>query len=227
MDEEVGIDVGSALQEAEETKTLTKTQLTDLVKKERFRAAEKARAETEAKYQAEMQAQQGQMPQFDPAEMRRQVKEELISDIQAAHAEAEKERQTQEMRTLYDQYQLKMGKGSQLFDDFEEIMGDFEPGSFPDATMLAAQMDNTAEIMYELTRNPSKLQDIDSLARKSPKLAMKELERLEGSINQNLQAKVNTVSAPQPLSKIKSSSVGADTGKMTLKDFKNASYLRG
>jgi len=93
--------------------------------------------------------------------------------------------------------------------------------------MLAAQMENTPEIMYELANNPSKLLEIDGLAKTSPKLATKQLERLSKSIANNLEAKTNNVSAPPPLSKLKSSSVGMDSGKMTLKDFKNASWLKG
>jgi hypothetical protein len=58
-------------------------------------------------------------------------------------------------------------------------------------------------------------------------MAKKQLERLAKSINANLDAKQNNVNAPPPLSQVKTSSVGVDSNKMTLKDLKNAKWLRG
>ena len=215
-------------------KTLTTNQVNDIVKREKAHAAERARQQAQAEYQAELEkvrAEAAGKPaskgEIDATAIKQQVYEQFMQDLQKHRDEVERKTQEDELKTIADQYYLKMGKGSQLFEDFNEVMGDFEPDKFPNAVMLAAQMENTPEIMYELANNPSKLLEIDGLAKTSPKLATKQLERLSKSIANNLEAKTNNVSAPPPLSKLKSSSVGMDSGKMTLKDFKNAPWLKG
>ena len=150
-----------------------------------------------------------------------------MQDLKYHRDELAKQEEEKQLRALADQYHLKMGKGSQFFDDFNEVMGDFKPAEFSNTAMLAAQMENTPEIMYELANNPGKLAEIEGLAEKSLTMAKKQLERLAKSINANLEAKQNNVNAPPPLSQVKSSSVGVDSNKMTLKDLKNAKWLRG
>lgn len=215
-------------------KTLTTSQVNDIVKREKAHALERGRQQAQAEYQAELEKVRAESSGKPPAtdgpdtsEIEKRVYEKFMQDLQKHRDDVEKEAQERELKSIADQYYLKMGKGSQMFEDFNDVMGDFEPDKFPNAVMLAASMENTPEIMYELANNPSKLLEIDSLARTAPKLAQKQLERLSKSISQNLEAKNNNVSAPPPLSKIKSSSVGMDSGKMTLKDFKNAPWLKG
>jgi len=220
--------------ESEPEKTLPVSKVNDIVKREKAHVAERVRQQMQAEHQAELEkirAESAVQPaatgENDTSEIERRVYDKFMQDLQKHRDEVERKPQEDELKTIADQYYLKMGKGSQLFEDFNEVMGDFEPDKFPNAVMLAAQMENTPEIMYELANNPSKLLEIDSLAKTSPKLATKQLERLSKSISQNLEAKTNNVSAPPPLSKLKSSSVGMDSGKMTLKDFKNAPWLKG
>lgn len=216
-------------------KKYTDVQVNDIVKREKLRAAEAARREADAMHREELDRLRAEKEgnasnsgsNIDESAIVKRVREEFMTDLQKHHEKVEAEAQQQELKTIADQYHLKMGKGSELFDDFQEVMGDFEPHNFPNVVMLTAQMENVPEIMYELANNPEKLQQIDSLAEKSPKLALKQLEKLSQSITKNLQAKQSSVNAPAPLSRLKSSSVGADSGSMTLKDFKNADWLRG
>lgn len=228
-DKEVALMDSPATEVAE--KSLTTSQVNDIVKREKARAAERARQEAEAIHRDELEKlrleKAGDAPGIDTSAIEERVYNKFMGDLKQHHEENERLAREAELKQVADQYYLKMGKGSQLFENFNEVMGDFEPAQFPNAVMLAAGMDNTPEIMYELANNPTKLQQIDSLAQKSPQLAKKELERLSQSINQNLQAKNNNVDAPAPLSRLKSSSVGADNGKMSLNDYKNAPWLRG
>jgi hypothetical protein len=218
--------------------TFTQAQLEDIVKREKARAAESARQKMEAQHREEIErlragteperGRPGNEVPLDASAIKQQVYDQFMDDLQKHHLEAQREAEEREAKKIAEQYHLKMAKGSQLFDDFNEVIGDFKPGEFHNTVFLAAQMDNTNEIMYELAKNPSKLIEIDSLAEKSPSLAMKQLQKLSDSIKANLNAKLNNVSAEPPLSRLKSSStVGADSGKMTLKDLKNQDWLRG
>lgn len=229
-DKEVALMESPATEVAE--KSLTTSQVNDIVKREKARAADRARQEAEAIHREELEKLRLEKASAAPGSMDTSAIEERVynkfmGDLKQHHEENERLAREAELKQVADQYYLKMGKGSQLFENFNEVMGDFEPAQFPNAVMLAAGMENTPEIMYELANNPTKLQQIDSLAQKSPQLAKKELERLSKSISDNLNAKNNNVDAPAPLSRLKSSSVGADSGKMSLKDYKNAPWLRG
>lgn len=217
--------------EQPQERMLTQTQVDDIVKREKVRAAEKARMEAEARLsggQSGQQQMQGQPDMgMDRETLRKQVLEDVFAEADRMREEAEREQLLRELQDTADQYHHKVKKGSELFDDYNEVMADFEPAAFPALVRLAAPLDNLSEIMYELTKNPGKLVEINDLAQKSPKLAQRQLEKLSESIGKNLAAKANNVSAPAPLSKIKPSSVGADNGKMNLRDLKKQDWLRG
>lgn len=234
MDNEAGVE-GNLPQGSENL--LNQQQVNDIVKREKLQAAERVRREMDAQHQAELEKvraeagrgipQQAEGQQVDADAIKQQVYNQFLTDLEMQRKKLAEEEETRKLQSLADQYHLKMGKGSQLFDDFNDVMGDFKPAEFSNTVMLVSQMENTPEIMRELVANPEKLAQIEGLAERSPGMAMKMLTRLSESVNANLSAKQNNVSAPPPLSQIKSSQVGTDSGKMTLKDFKNASWLRG
>jgi len=201
-------------------------QVNDIVKRRKLELESKHQAEIE-QMKAQMQQQQPVSSQnMDVESIKNQVYDKFMGDLKFHRDELAKSEEEKSLRSLAEQYHLKMGKGSQLFDDFNEIMGDFKPSEFSNTAMLAAQMENTPEIMYELANNPGKLAEIEALAERSPNMAKKQLEKLAKSINSNLEAKQNNVTAPPPLSQVKSSASGVDSNKMNLKDMKNASWLR-
>jgi hypothetical protein len=212
-----------------EPKMYNDVQVNDIVKREKARAAERARAEIEAKYAAEIEKLRGESSgssTVDTSKLKEQVLNDLYADLEKRQQEAEEQERKGQLQHIADQYRLKMAKKPEHIEDYDEIMADFSPADFPSAVMLAAGFDNVPEIMHELASNPTKLAQIDTLARQSPGLAKKELERLSKSIQTNMAAKQNHVSAPAPLSRTKSSNVGADNGVMTLKDMKTAPWLR-
>src|SRR5665213_3166949 len=148
-------------------KSLTTSQVNDIVKREKARAAERTRQEMSQAHQEElerMRLEKASTPQgsIDTSAIEERVYNKFMGDLKQHHEENERIARETELKQVADQYYLKMGKGSQLFEDFNEVMGDFEPAAFPNAVMLAAGMENTSDIMYELTKNPTKLQQIDS-----------------------------------------------------------------
>ena len=221
--------------EQPQERMLTQTQVDDIVKREKARAADSVRQKMEAQHREEIERLQMESkgstpsaaPEFDTAEIEKRVYDKFMDDLQKHRDEAERERLENELKSKADQYHLKMGKGSELFDDFNETMADFNAADFPNTVFLATEMENTPDIMRELVKYPEKLQQIDSMAKSSPALARKMLARISESIKSNAEAKATNVSAPPPLSRLKSSTVGADSGPMTLKDLKAQPWLRG
>lgn len=228
MDEEANGTLEQAGGESTE-KMLTQSQVNLIVKDKVKRAAEQARMEAEQNFRSQndqSKPNNGLDIEGLKESLKKDVYDQFMGDLEHHQQQMQQEQQDKHLKGIVDQYYIKMGKGSELFDDFNEIMGDFEPDKFPNTTLLVAQMENAPEIMYELASNPSKLLEIEGLAKRSKGMADNQLKKLSASINTNLQAKQNVQNAPKPLSRLKSSSVGADTGKMSMKDLKKADYLR-
>lgn len=224
-----------------EEKTLPVSRVNEIVKREKLEAAEKARQEVQAEYakkmeelQAQqMQAQQSQapsmggMPGVDAESIKKQVMDQLMAEARQQQEAYQQEQHQKEMERVAGNFFTKMGAGKEMYPDFEEVTGTFNPSSFPQLVFLAAEMENTPDIMYELAKNPQKLATIDYLAQRDPMAAKSMLGKLSDSITQNKQAAENMKSANAPLSRLKSSTVGADNGVMGLSDLKKAPWLRG
>ena len=218
---------------SEGEKTLTQSQVNEIVKREKANTAERVRREMEAsrEQEASRSAPQNGM---DPAALEEKIIQRLVEmDKKAQEEDLKREREAQDaerrqqVEKVASEFWLKMKNGKDQYSDFDEVMTDFDPSSFPQLAFLSAGMENTAGIMYELSKNPTKLAQLNLLAERSPKLAERELKKLSESIVKNEEAKADNVSPNAPLSRLKSSNVGADTGKMSLKDYKNADWLKG
>lgn len=240
MDEnELAQEVGSV--EAQAEKMLSQSQVNEIVKREKAQATDKAKREMEKLYEMNQQnstasAQQGALESaYDADTIREQVAEAIKQETQRAQEEAYKKQldeQEEEYRRNLEQvgrsYQMKMTAGRDKYSDFEDVMQDYDVQAFPHIAFLAAEMDNTPDIMYELARNPLKVATLNDLAQKSPKTAHRELEKLSKSITENQNSIANEPHISAPLHRPRSSTMaGSDSGKTTLQDLKNASWLRG
>lgn len=222
------------VQGVEPEKTLTQSQVNDIVKREKAQVAERVRREMESQMA-------GSKPDFDQEAIVQSVMNRVMEEakryeeLEAKKAKEAQDAQEKEMlQRKADEFYLRFNSGKDKYSDFEEVMRDFEPQDFPRVAFLAAETGSdgqpfdTTGIMYELAKSPQKLAYINELSFSSPKLAKREIERLNQSIIKNQQAVESNVTAREPLSRLKSSSsVGADTGQMTLRDYKNAPWLRG
>jgi hypothetical protein len=231
MDEVASQDVMSSRPEDQEPR-FNQIQVNDILKKERQKIADKMQRDMEAKYQAQQAEQQpahglGGMQSVDPERLKQEVRDDLISHIQKLAADEERKQHEAAADQAVNQFFMKLNTGKNKYSDFDEVMKGFEPSAFPQLSILAGQFENTADIMYDLSSNPMKLAQIQVLVERQPDMAKRELEKLSQSISKNQQALQENVSPREPLSRLKSStSVGADTGQMTLKDFKKADWLR-
>ena len=218
---------------SEVEKTLTQSQVNEIVKREKASTAERVRREMEASRQQEA-SMSGSQNGMDQSAMEEKIFNRIIEQAKKLEEEdLKRERDGQEaerrqqVEKVANEFWLKMKAGKDQYSDFDEVMTDFDPAAFPQLAFLSAGMENTAGIMYELSKNPSKLAQLNVLAERNPKLAEREMKKLSESIVKNEEAKAENVSPNAPLSRLKSSNVGADTGKMSLKDYKNADWLRG
>jgi len=233
MTDELAINVDTPPQAT--TQSLTVEQVNKIVQREKAAAADKARQETEAKFQQEMaqlQAQQksmgGMTQAVDADKIYEQVYGRFQQEQQARQQQEQQAAYEQEVNKLTDTYLQKMSSGKDLYEDFDAVTSTFEPQAFPHVVVLASQLDNTADVMYDLSKNPQKLVTIAGLAERSPQMAREQLRRLSDSIKQNQTAKSQNVDAPSPLTSVRpSANAGSDGGGKTVRDFRKQPWLRG
>lgn len=228
MNEEVNHDMLNTPAEQATEKLLTQEQVNAIIGREKAAAAEKARREIEAQYQAQMQTQtNGQQAPQSMGGMATPNMDEIYQQVEARLREnAQRQAYEDQIRKVADTYLDKMATGAELFEDFNTVMQDFDPAKFPSVVYLVSEMENVPQVMYELANNPLKLASINHLAMTDERQAKRALQKLSQSISHNEIAKEEYVATNPPLSKLKPSSTGADKGMSTLQDFKNASWLR-
>jgi hypothetical protein len=224
-------------------KMLPASQVNELIKKAKRKGEQKMQEQLDAAKQQieQLQAQQGQQAPSQPQQQApqqqapgidaQQIQQQVMQLMQQQQQEAEQKRQQeqleQEVNQVAQQYFGKMAQGKDMFDDFEAMTADFNPAEFPQLVFLANQMDNTPAIIYELRKNPGKLADLAVLVEKSPTMARSEIAKLSESIKRNDEAKRNLQEPQDPLNRLKPSPVGTDSGTKSVRDFKQASYLKG
>jgi hypothetical protein len=228
MNEEVTQELNTPSENAPAEKLFTQDHVRNIVAKEVSIAAQKARREVEEQYQSQAQNQSNQQQASQMGGMSQPNMDDMYQQFQARlQEEAAKKAYEDQIRRVADTYVNKMATGAELFEDFNDVMGEFDPARFPSVVYLVSEMENVPQIMYELANNPMKLASINSLAQTDERQAKKALQMLSKSIAHNENAKEEYVSTNAPLSKLKPSNVSADKGLSTLEDFKNASWLRG
>ena len=230
-----GISPGIEEQAPTQSPTLTQEQVNRIIQREKSEAAERARRESQSHYEkqiADLKAQQssmGGMPQsIDEDKLYEKFQNRMMGEMQKQQEDARMQSHQKVIADAEGTFLNKMGKGKDLFDDFEKVTANFDAREFPETAFLASYLDNTPEVMYELAQNPTKLMTIHGMAKASPRMAEAELRKISESIKANQAAKANHVKTNPPLARLQpSTAAGADTGEMTIADFKKASYLRG
>ena len=158
----------------------------------------------------------------DTDAMYQQIRERLNKDMHEQQLNAE-------ITKVADNYYSRMASGPEKYEDFEDVTSGFDPSAFPQLVYIASNLDNASDVIYELSKNPMKLSNLNSLAEKSPKFAAQEMLKLSESIsnNQRAQADAEQYSTDDPLSKIQPSRVTGNNGKLSISDLRKQPWLKG
>lgn len=219
---------------SEEGAPIPRHLVSEIVRRERQRAIQKAKRE----FMQEMEAQQA--AQVQPAAAQPQsapqvgmggmspLSPEHIKQLIADEAQKldEKRRQedlhAQQQQAAYNiaqQFNSQMANGKAKRPDFDDKVKDLEFNSMSEIVHLAAETGIADEIMYDLAENPQKITHLMILAHTQPKLARAEMQKLASSIKAN-QAAVQQASPREPLGQVTPSVVGTDSGNMSVADFR-------
>ncbi|GKS62457.1 hypothetical protein YTPLAS21_19150 [Candidatus Nitrosocosmicus sp.] len=220
-------------QEAE--KMLTQSHVNNIVKSKTAEAIARTRQEAEAEFQRRLEEERAKMVSEQSRNNQNVSREtnvdQLYQEVQERfNKDMEKKQLEQEMQQVAQNYLNKMQKGAELYDDFNDITKQFDPGAFPELVYLVSGMDNAADVIYELANNPMKLTALDSLARRAPQLAQREMQKLAASIQSNRQGSqmANQTITQPPLDRLTPSRANKNSdGNSSIQDFRGMDWLRG
>jgi len=212
-----------------QTPVFNRIQVADVVKREKQKAFEKGRLAAMQELQAQQQQATEQAPQanslggmqqFSQADIERMIQEQATRATQEHIQNQLAELKQQQMVNSFVQ---KMQVAEQQYPGLEQELNQL---NYNDPRIhafigMVNDMENTGDIMKEVLDNPHKLSQILSDIQDQPYLAMKNLQKLSGSIKQNQAAKVEEAQARDPYSQLKPSvNAGMDNGDMTVADFR-------
>jgi hypothetical protein len=225
--------VDNSVVEPEQEKLLTQSQVNKIVQHEKAKAAHAIKRDMEERHQRELESIQSQ--QQKQTERNEHVPRDVDANAlyQQVQERFNKEMEQRQLKSEVDRvahtYLSKMEQGKSAYDDFEEVTKEFDPTAFPQLTYLVAGIDNAADVIYDLSRNPLKLAGLDRLAERNPRQAQSELLKLSRSITENRQAQSDesSQSVAEPLDRLQSSRVSGSNGKMGIRDLRNQSWLKG
>lgn len=227
---------------AESTRTFSQSDVNDLVGRAKSEAVERYKRDSSMASHNNSQGQQPyqppyqgyQQPPYQPPqpqgmsmdEVKRVAAEEAHRAREQWTQDSQRNAQEQQAQAIASEFFTKIEAGKANLQDFDKVMGDVDLRTIPYHVQLANMVDNTAEVMYELAKNPSKigsiqnLIDIDLRAGRQPKLALAEMKRLSESIKTNQQGS-KFQSPNEPLSQLRPSNAGTgNQGALSVGDYK-------
>jgi hypothetical protein len=233
--------VDTNVQQPQTDKVFTRDQVAKIVNAEKSKAVDATKRELEQKYQRDMEqlnASRSQQPSgnnnspnaVDTDAVYQKVQERFNQQLQQEREKQEQEMMRAHVQSVSQKYLSKVAQGKSAYDDFDEVTKDFDPAAFPQlAYLLAENVDNAHDVLYDISKNPLKIAGLDRLAEKNPRQAIAELQKLSQSITANKQAQseAQDQQTAAPLDRLQASRVSGSNGKQTIKSLRSEPWLRG
>lgn len=189
------------------------------------KAAEKARREAEAAYQSqlnEIKQSQAKSTTQSP-ETSQHAEQQMEAFFQRKRQEEEERAFAEHMQNIANDFQSKVRDPSlkERYEDYDSVITSTKMEKYPNVVLMANEMPNTADVFYFLLKNPSKLLEIEAGARNvDPDLAKSIVKKISNELASNESSKAKYKKEAEPLSRMKPTSVGADNGQPSVRDFK-------
>jgi len=213
--------------DAQQDEMISKRRAEELVKKAKLKGRDSMQAELDAlkAENAQLKTNAGSMggmaAPIDPEVIKQQIMNDIREQMQQASEKRAQEELDKEAQKIAQTYHARMSTGKDQFEDFDEVMADFNPAAFPNLVYLASQVENTPAVMRELMQNPTKLAAVTVMSERDPAAAEKMIQKISASIVANQQAKAEEKEIAPPLSRMSSSPTGKDNGTPnSVRDYK-------
>lgn len=147
------------------------------------------------------------------AEEAQRLRDQWIKDEQSKTENANAQRTVQN-------FWNKIAPGREKYSDFDQVVDNINLKAFPNVVHLLGDfVDNSGDVLYELGKDRIKLAQLENLAMMSPQDAVIQAQRLSESLRANDAAK-NVKMPNEPLSQLRPTNTGTDSGVMTWGDLK-------
>ena len=198
-------------------KMFSQSEVGSMIARQKKETAEKVRAELAAQSdRAQMQTQQQQHQSQNMGGVQQQSQEEIRRLIQE---EAYRMSQQSYAQQIERDYLSKIDSAKSSDPEFAELYDELGIENHPDLVIWANGLDNTAQVVKDLAKNPAKFSSVLTLARSgSGKMAKKEMERLSASIKAN-EAAQKQPQVDAPLGQMKPTNIGTDNGDLSVSDY--------
>ena len=219
--------------EAPSEKMLPQSQVDDIVGRRVAEAQARARQQAQQEHEGELQRmreEQNKAQAYGDGGSREADADAIYQQVQEKfNQEMQKKAFEDEISRVAQSYQQKVSAAKGGYSDFDEITANFDPTEFPQLVYLVANMENAGDIIYDISKNPSKLATLNQLAKESPRFAQAELGKLSKSISDNKLAQQEAAGqqVDAPLGRLQPSQISGNNGKMGIRDFKKQPWLRG
>jgi len=153
-------------------------------------------------------------------DVKRVAGDEIKQHFSKIQREAEERHNATEAQRIVNQFKDKVTAGRDKFADFDQVTGNVAMQHYPNVVQLLAEhTDNTAEVLYHLAQNRTKLVALESACAHYAPDAIHEVKKLADSIKANDQA-AQVRNANSPLSQTRPSTTGTDSGALSFADLK-------
>lgn len=201
-------------------KMLSQSEVNEIVGRTKSEAEQ--RAYERAKRELNVQPNQPIQQAHSMGGMQQQSPDDISKIIDQRLAQKEQQMAANQFVNTFIQ---KMEAGKSKYNDFDQSVAKLNLPNIPEILQLANATENTADVMYDLSKNPQNAVRLRELYQFSPQLAFEEIQKLSASIKQN-EAGSQQKTANEPLSQVKPSTTGTDNGSLSVRDYKKADWLR-
>ena len=208
-------------------KTIPQSQVNEIVGNAKREAAEKA-VEAYKRQQAQNVSQShapiqshDQYRNMSEDEIKRVTDDRIKSHFNELQREAEERTNVEAANRIVRMFGEKIVAGKDKFDDFDAVASSVRMDKYPGVVQLLAEhVDNSADVLYHLAKNRSKLYEFERFYAEQPEDAVYEMKRLSNSIKAN-EVSTQTKNANAPLSQNRPSNTGTDSGSsLSMSDLK-------
>lgn len=200
-------------------RSFTQEEVNRLVGSNKLAAAERARKEAYAEFQNYASSNQASSAGdvFTRDDIARIVSEENEKASRMAVAQK-----------IARDFVTKIEASKEKYPDIGNAIGKLELTNNPELVDYVTTLDNTADVVYELSKNGLLRGSIMGLLSRNPNGARDEIINISNSLKSNKRENFNNIPNP-PLSQINPSisGVDGDSESPSIRDFTNASWLRG
>jgi hypothetical protein len=230
-DELMGTDVAPETALQKQQQMLSQDEVNKLVGAAKAQAAAHERSKAEAEFKqklAELQQQKAfaeargeDTKEINAERLYQEVTERMQSELQKKQLE-------EHFQAKSNAYLSKMENAKKDFEDFETVMGDFNPREFPQLVYLVSDMDQAGAVMRELMKDPKELAAIDYLAKTSPRQAQNALKKISDSImmNNQVMSYEQKAQTKAPLDRLSPTATTTGNGRMSISDLRNQPWMR-